>query len=207
MTLGELKVACIKGIKLDDNQGFSSDNIEDYKTDRDYKKYFNNITNSLNNGIRRLIVDDRIPFQIIELPITSRINELSKADLAAYNIYSIKGIFMRDVDGSIFDIETIQSPNKILFTRYYEEGTLLIYYEPNIAPFTEETPDDTDLDALGLNNLVCGYLTYFVKCELWERVEPTEAQNWRAYAEQYKAALSQNVVYPTQRKVVSVIKL
>lgn len=209
MLLGQLKIDCIKKIRTDDNRTLDLDHIEDFKQDRDYQKYFNNVINSLNDGIRRLVIDEKIPFQTIEIVISTPISEIKKSDIAtqANNIYRIKSVLYESEDGNIMAVDYSEIAGTYKLGTKYTKGKIIILYAPSVRLLTEEDPEDLDLETLGITELVCGYLTYFIKAELYEKTEPDAATKWRQYAEQYKSALDQEVTLPTQKKVRQVISL
>lgn len=208
MTLGQLKIDCIKKIKVDDNSALTDLTIDDYKEDREYKKYFNNIIPALNNGIRTLVLDEKIPFKSHEINITQSIKEITKETLSDVDdIYRIKSILYEGEDGNIMTVDYVEIAGSIKLGGTYSHGKLLILYAPRIRPLLDSDEDSLDLNTLGLNDLVCGYLTYFAKAELYEKVEPDEANKAKSYAEQYKAALDQEVTLPVQKKVRQVISL
>lgn len=207
MLLGQLKVDCIKKIKVDDNQALTHLTIEDYKKDRTYEKYFNNVINALNSGIRNLITSEKLPYQSHEIEISTSIKEIKKSDISSISIYRIKSILHESVNGNIVNVEFFEVAGTYKLGTTYYGGKLIILYAPSVRLLTDDDPDTLELDTLGLTSLVCGYLTYFVKAELYEKVEPSEAELSRKYANQYLAALDQEITLPTQKKVRQVISL
>ena len=207
MNLGQLIIDCIKKIKTDNNSSLNLSSIEDYKTDRDYSKYFNNVIPSINDGIRRLVAAEKIPYQTLQISITQSTTEISKSQLQGANIYRIKSILFEDADGVLVPVSYFQLADVYKLGSVYSSGKFIILYAPTVRLLTEDDEYSLDLTTLGITDLVCGFLTYFVKAELYEKVEPEEAAKWRNYAEQYKSALDQEVTLPTQQKVRQVVRL
>lgn len=207
MTLKELKLLCIKYTTMDSEVGLTTETYDDYVNDATYKDLFNNVLNSINRAVGRIVDSEKLKEKTIVLQPLNDSKVFATYDLslnADYGkIYRIKKVIWNTANGDYIEAEYKYFNGKLILPQI-TEGEFWVIYSPRIDPLTDSNDDNNLATLCGLTTEFCNVIQYFAKAELWEVEEPELAQNYRNYAETYLAEIrTQNLDF-TQKKVKSV---
>jgi hypothetical protein len=198
MTLGELKIACMKLIEVQQEE-ITVDNLSE--------EIRYNVIESINRAMNRVAELGKYPKKSFTLlstdgEIGDYDTEYTISDFAS-DFYLLDKITYEDSNG-------IRSENVVWFFRdddtlvlpMLEEGKYYVKYTPIPQQFTY---DDSDTTTIALSNLIVSKIPYFVKADIFEEEQPAMAINSRNIFENYLATLPVNQdSKPIQKKIKTI---
>lgn len=198
MTLGELKIACMKLIEVQQEE-ITVDNLSN--------EIAFNVIESINRAMNRIAELGKYPKKSFTLLSTD--GEVGDYD-AEYTISDFASDFYLLDKITYEDSNGIRSENVVWFFRdddtlvlpAIEEGKYYVKYTPIPQQFTY---DDSDTTNLAIKDLIASKIPYFVKADIYEEEQPTLAINSRNIFESYMSTIPVNQdSKPIQQRVKTI---
>ena len=222
MTLAELIVDVVKDVVKDGNTSLTAANLiaGDFDNDPQYLDLILASVPAINRAISRLVVHKKIPFKYFDVAYQPDLNGVPQQlyDLTtkpaytsiAANIYSIVNIIHKD-DTNRLQVVPYQTINKTLYQLpRADEGVFRFQYAPKLPRF-KYVPGilngdlSADLEAYGVDDLMCEFVALYVRADLWEVEQPQLAQTYRELGEKYFEEFESQTITFRQERVDTVV--
>lgn len=217
MTLAELIVDVVKDVVKDGNTSLTAANLiaGDFDNDPQYLDLILASVPSINRAISRLVVHKKIPFKYFDVAYQPDLNGVpqqlydltTKATYTSISntIYSVVNIIHKD-DTNRLQVVPYQTINKTLYQLpRADEGVFRFQYAPKLprfkyVPGIYNNDLSLDLETYGVDDLMCEFITLYVRADLWEVEQPQLAQTYRELGEKYfKEFESQTITFRQER--------
>lgn len=210
MTIGQLVVDVIKDIVKNGDLSVNEQNLIDGLLDNDpqYADLVNNALPSINKAISRLVVQKKLPFKTFSQVVSYNEETDQKKSFKKYTLtlpsdfYTVISVVYEDTDGRLENVH-YQTMSK---TDYYlplkKDGTFIIQYAPRVPVFvTSDINAELELNDYLIDDMMAQFITYFTRADLWETEQPSLAQTYRRYAEEYFMQIENPVMAFRQQNV------
>jgi hypothetical protein len=212
MTLGQLVVDVIKDIVKNGDSSVNEQNLIDGLLDEDpqYSDLVNNALPSINKAIARLVVQKKLPFKFFEQAVSYDSELDVKKSYKKYTLtlpsdfYTIVSIVYEDGDGRLENVQwqTLSKTQYLLPIKKDTDGKFLIQYSTKVPVFYKaDIAAEYELEDYQIDDLMAQFITFFTRADLWETEQPTLAQTYRRYAEEYFDQIENPVMAFRQEQV------
>jgi hypothetical protein len=222
MTLAELIVDVVKDVVKDGNTSLTAANLiaGDFDNDPQYLDLILASVPSINRAISRLVVHKKIPFKYFDVAYQPDLNGVpqqlydltTKPTYTAISnaIYSVVNIIHKD-DTNRLQVVPYQTINKTLYQLpRADEGVFRFQYAPKLprfkyVPGIYNNDLSLDLETYGVDDLMCEFITLYVRADLWEVEQPQLAQTYRELGEKYFEEFESQTITFRQERVDTVM--
>jgi hypothetical protein len=222
MTLAELIVDVVKDVVKDGNTSLTAANLiaGDFDNDPQYLDLILASVPSINRAISRLVVHKKIPFKYFDVAYQPDLNGVPQQlyDLTtkptytaiSNTIYSVVNIIHKD-DTNRLQVVPYQTINKTLYQLpRADEGVFRFQYAPKLprfkyVPGIYNNDLSLDLETYGVDDLMCEFITLYVRADLWEVEQPQLAQTYRELGEKYFEEFESQTITFRQERVDTVM--
>lgn len=173
-TKGELIVACLKQMFVNDGQLLDTETISQ---NTEYSSYTVNIIESINRAINEIAKADRLPKKSFDLTKYdgNKGTYLTRYDLTLYasDLYKIKKVVYETEDMQIPNVSIRFDSENILVLPTITDGKYIITYSPSYS--NRLTYLDIDTKEIGIPEDLIDIIPYFVKGELFQEEDTDKA--------------------------------
>jgi hypothetical protein len=208
MTLGELKIACLKLIN-NTNEALTVERLGELESDDNYNTVLLNCFESINRAISRLLAEKKIPYDTFYITPTT-VKALENTNLSRYDVSSLATdvntiirVYCEDDKGNGFTINSLRTEGKNIVLPNITKGLYIVTYLPNVL--LKST--DTNATVLKIPDYICNLIPHYVKGELQEEDEPSLALASKNYFELAIGQIKVNEDSNRQDRVQTIFRL